>query len=119
VYFVVEIKSIYLPEAETKALANTTIAGAVINTAASRKPNKTKEEYPMAVFQQSDAAATGKKKLSPVIILVIAVVLLCCCCIAAIAILVLTGTITSAKIEDITTQNRYLPQYLALLQTWL
>jgi flagellar basal body-associated protein FliL len=70
----------------------------------------------MAVFQQSDAASTGNKKLSPVIIaIIIAVVVLCCCCIAAIAILVATGTITSAKIEDITSQSPYLLAYLALL----
>jgi flagellar basal body-associated protein FliL len=75
----------------------------------------------MAVFHESDAAtAGGSKKLSPVIIaVIIAVVLLCCCCVAAIIILVATGTITSSKIEDLTSQNHYLPQYLALLQTWL
>ena len=75
----------------------------------------------MAVFHESDTAAVGgSKKLSPVIIAVIvAVVLLCCCCVAAVIILVATGTITSSKIEDITSQNHYLPQYLALLQTWL
>jgi len=73
----------------------------------------------MAVFQQSDAASVGSKKLSPILIVVIIVVLLCCCCAAAIGILVATGTITSSKIEDITGQNNYLPQYLTLLRTWL
>jgi len=73
----------------------------------------------MAVFQQSDAASVGSKKFSPILIIVIIVVVLCCCCAAAIGILIATGTITTSKIEDLTSQNNYLPQYLALLQTWL
>ena len=72
----------------------------------------------MAVFHESDAATAGSRKISPILIAVIIAVVLCCCCLAVIAILVATGTITSSKIEDITSQNNYLPLYFSL-RTWL
>ena len=68
----------------------------------------------MAVFQQSDAVSTGSSNKNLIIILIVAVVLVCCCCAAVIAILIATGTITSARIEEITNQNSFLPLYLTL-----
>jgi hypothetical protein len=71
----------------------------------------------MAVFHESEAASTGgNKKL--IIGLLVAVALLCCCCVAVIVILVATGTITTAKLKDLTNQSSYLPLYLTL-RTWL
>lgn len=74
----------------------------------------------MAIFHESDAASAGSKnKLLPIIIVVIvAVILLCCCCVAVLIILIATGTITSSKVEDITSQGNFLPLYLTL-RTWL
>ena len=65
---------------------------------------------------QMNAPAGGQGgNRNMIIAIVVAVVLLCCCCVAVIIILVATGTITSAKIEDITSQSPYLPAYLGLL----
>ena len=64
----------------------------------------------MAVFHESDAAAAGGKKQNTlIIVLIVAVVLLCCCCIAVVGILIATGTITTAKIKDLTNSNSFLP----------